>query len=252
MKNENNSIKITLIISAVVILVALLLVFVIFSLAPVSGNTVTVQGVSSMKAMPDLISVNFLIQTRGNTSAEAKDANSIILNKIVDSLVAQGFSKEDLQTVNFNIYPDYLWVRDKQVDNGFIAYHYVKIELPSEDSEKLTSVVDAGVNAGAGVSSIDFELTQESQNKYKAQALELASQDANVKAEAVAKGFNKDVGKLVSVQVNSYNYYPWNVYSAGAMEDSAQSAASVKEVASNIQPSEQEISASVSATFQIK
>lgn len=248
MKKENNAIVITSIISGVVLLIAAIA---LFAFQSPSSNVITVQGVSSIKATPDLITVYYNIETEGNTSAQAKDANTLVYNKLVDALVAQGFKESDLKTESFNIYPNTYWNGEKEKQDGYKASHSLKLELSTEQLDKLTYAIDAGANAGAGISYINFELTQKSQNKYKAQALQLAAQDAQIKADSVAKGFNKKTGKLVSVQVSEFGYYPWNIYTSRA-GGVAEDAALAKESTMSIQPSEQEISASISATFKLQ
>jgi uncharacterized protein YggE len=126
----------------------------------------------------------------------------------------------------------------------------LKVIVNSEETEKLGGIVDAGVDSGAGISYINFELSQESQNKYKAEAMKMAAQDAKVKAESVASGFDKKVGKLVSVGVNEFGYYPWNVYSASGLSIREDSAVA-KETVSNIQPGEREVTARVTAVYKI-
>lgn len=251
MKKDNNAIVMTSIISGVILIVALVA---LFSFGGNSSNysedAVTVQGLSTVKAMPDLISINFNVETRANTSTEAKNANSEILNNLVDALIAQGFERKDVVTQNFNVYPDYTWDDGKRKDNGFVANHYVTVEVSSNDTDKLGTVVDAGVNSGALVNSIDFELSQSLQNKYKAEAIKLAASDAKIKAQSVAEGFDKKVGKLVNVQVNDFGYYPWNVYSAGY--GVASDGVMLKEAVSNIQPGEKDVTASISATYKLK
>jgi len=248
MKKENNAIVMTSIIAGVVLLIAVSAMY-MFSGFSTSNDVVTVTGLSTIKATPDLVGVYFTIETKGATSAEASDANTVILNSLQNSLSLQGFAEEDLKTESFSIQPNINWINGKQVQDGYIAYHYLKLEFSADDLDKLSPVIDAGVNAGAGISYINFELTQEAQNDYKAQALELAAQDAQIKADAVASGFGKEAGKLVSVSVSEFGYYPWNVYSAsGSSEDSSV----VKEATMSITPSEEEISASVSATFKLQ
>ena len=248
MKKENNAIVMTSIIAGVVLLIAVSAMY-LFSDFSTSNDVVTVTGLSTIKATPDLVGVYFTIETKGATSAEASDANTVILNSLQNSLSSQGFAEEDLKTESFSIQPNINWINGKQVQDGYIAYHYLKLEFSADDLDKLSPVIDAGVNAGAGISYINFELTQEAQNDYKAQALELAAQDAQIKADAVASGFGKEAGKLVSVSVSEFGYYPWNVYSAsGSSEDSSV----VKEATMSITPSEEEISASVSATFKLQ
>jgi len=250
MKKDNKAIIITSIISGVVLLIALIAMVSFGSVS--STNKITVEGISSIDATPDLMTTYFRIETQNETSVEAKDANNEILNKLVNELSKLGFERSELQTQSFNIYPNYEWKNQKQTQNGYKATHSLKLELSSERFDKISEVIDAGADSGAGISYINFELTQELQNQYKAQALELASKDAQTKADAVASGFGKRAGKLVSVQVSEFGYYPWNVYTSrdegvGYGED----AVLAKQAVAEISPSEQEISARVSATFKI-
>jgi uncharacterized protein YggE len=250
---KNNAIIVTSIISGVVLLIAILALVVFSPFSSAAKNSVTVEGLSTVKALPDVISIYFTIETTGTTSVEAKDANTLIYDKLVNALVAEGFKESDIKTDSYNVYPNTYWENGKEKTDGFKASHSLKLELSSNESDKLSPAIDAGVKAGAGISYINFELSQTAQNTYKAEALKLASQDAMVKADSVASGFNKKVGKLISVQVTNFGYYPWNVYTARS-EGGASSGdvALAKEAAMNINPSEQDITASISATFKLR
>lgn len=254
MKNENSGIIITSIIAGVVLIIAILALTTFTSVIPSSKNSVTVEGISTVKALPDVISVYFTIETKGDTSVEAKDANTVIYDKLVDAIVAEGFKESDLKTQSYNVYPNTYWDSSgKQKTDGYKATHYLKLELSSNQTDKLSPVINAGVDAGAGISYINFELSQTAQNTYKAQALKLASEDATIKAESVASGFGKSVGRLLSVQVTNFGYYPWNVYTASSEGGTASSdVALAKEAAMNINPSEQDVTATVTATFRIR
>lgn len=250
MKGKNNAIIMTSIICGVILIVSLVALITLRGVT--SGeNTVNVQGIATVKAMPDLITVYFNVETKAETSIEAKNDNSEILNRLIDALIAQDFERKDIVTENFNIYQDYEWTDEGRKDKGFKATHSVKVELSIDEEDKIGPVIDAGVNAGALISYINFELTQESQNKYKAEAMKLAAEDARIKAESVALGFGKNVGKLVNVQVNDFGYSPWNVYSAKGM-GIAEDAVMAQEAASNIQVGDKEISATISATFKLR
>ena len=252
MKKENSAIVITCIIAVVVLVIAIFAISRFGTGNPASGKSVTVEGVSTIKALPDVISVYFSIETNGSTSAEAKDANTKIYDDLVEQITIAGFNESDLKTESFNVYPNTYWDGQKQKTDGFIATHSLKLELSSNESDKLSPAIDAGVTAGAGISYINFELSQAAQNDYKAQALKLASQDATVKADAIASGFGKKAGKLLSVQVNSFNYYPWNVYTANDASGRAPTDITLaKETATNINPSEQDVTASITATFRL-
>jgi len=81
---------------------------------PASGKSVTVEGVSTIKALPDVISVYFSIETNGSTSAEAKDANTKIYDDLVEQITIAGFNESDLKTESFNVYPNTYWDGQKQ------------------------------------------------------------------------------------------------------------------------------------------
>lgn len=240
------SVQITSIIVAGIVLVALI-GFMFFN-STVPQNTINVQGYSEISALPDLVAVYFNVETKGITSSEATNKNSEIVDNLIANLVSEGLDKKEIQTQNFNVYPEYDYVGGTRKEKGYVATHSLRVEMPSEESSKIGKVIDAGVNAGAGISYINFELSSENQNKYKAEAMKLAAQDATTKANSVAEGFGKKAGKLVSVSVSEWGYYPWNVYSgSGKSED----AVMAREASTSIQPSEQTITATVSAVFKI-
>lgn len=256
MKHDNKAIIITSIIAGVILIVAVLALTTFSNTVSGTKNSVTVQGEATITATPDLVSVYFDIETHEATATEARDAQDIIYNSLVDTLVSQGLDESEIQTQSFNVYEYSYWdstTRTTKTD-GYKASHVVKVELSTEKMDMLAEVVDSGINAGAGVSYINFELTQEAQNEYKAQALELAAADARIKAESVASGFDKKLGKLVSVQVDSFGYYAWNVYTAKVSENGIGSGDSQTAIdtATSITPSDQEIPATVSATFKLK
>jgi uncharacterized protein YggE len=248
MAHIDKSVQKTLIIVGAIVLLAVFGFFAFSSFS--SNNTVTGNGEATVKAIPDLVGVYFSVDTTGTTSQEATQKNSEIVDNLTSMLLAQGFDKSKIQTMSFNVYPDYNWVNGKQVDNGFSATHSIRVEIPTSDSQKIGSVIDAGVSAGAGISYINFELSQTEQNNYKAQSLKLATEDAKIKAQAIADGLGKRIGRLVSVSDNSFNYSPRVLYSAsgsGVSSDANQA----KEATTNIQPGEQDISASVTAVFKL-
>ena len=98
------------------------------------------------------------------------------------------------------------------------------------------------------ISYINFELSTEKENEYKAQALKLASQDARTKAEAMVSGIGKEIVDIKSISESSFNYRPWMLYAA---EAGVASAADAKLAATNIQPGEKEVNAQVTVVFKI-
>lgn len=238
------SVQTTLIIVAGVIVLALIL---INSLNPSYKNTISVAGTATIEVMPDLVGVYFNVDTQGETSNEAADKNSEITDALINSLIRKGFERDEIKTVSYSVYPEYDYSRGTGEITGYRATHSLKVELPANQSERIGDVIDSGIDAGAGISYINFELSQENQNKYKAEAMRLAAQDATSKAEGVAEGLGKNLGSLVSVTINDYGYVPWLAYDASGVRP-----AEAKEAATNIVPNEQQISATVTAVYKIR
>jgi len=242
------AVQITLIIVVGVLIFGFLAFATFSNIINPTQNTVTGQGTATIKAVPDLVGIYFSVETKDSTSEEATQKNADIVDELTTSLIKKGFERKEIQTLNFNVYPEYDWNSGTQKIKGYIANHQIKVELSTEDSEKIGEIIDAGVSAGAGISYINFELSQELQNKYKSEALKLAAEDAKLKASSIAEGLGKKIGNLVSTSSSDFNYYPWRLYetSGGASAEDAKAATT------NINPSEQEISASVTATFRIR
>jgi len=247
MTKIDKSVQITLIIVAGFIILGLIGYFAFQSILP-ETNTVTGQGEAVVEAFPDLVGIYVNIETKGDTSKEAEDKNSEIFNSLQDFLIVKGFQERDIKTQNFNVYQDYDWINGKRISKGYKATHQLKIEFSTEDISKIGEVIDAGTDAGAGISYINFELSQDLQNQYKSEALKLAAQDARIKAEAIAEGLGKDLGKLVSTSSSDFYYSPWRVYDVAE----GVSSSLIKEETAGIQPSEKDISARVTAIFKLK
>lgn len=211
-------------------------------------NTILVNGQATEKVTPDLISIYFNVDTKGTTSKEADDANSLIVNKLKNAIVSLGFSEDELKTQNYNIYPNYDYTNGQKI-NGYTASHSLRIGFSIDKKNKIGNVIDAGANAGAGISYINFELSPTLEQQYKTQAIQTAADDARTKAEAIAQGFNKKLGRLVSVSLDSFNYYPFRAYDSSA-SGTAPSAESAK-AATSITPSEQDVTAYVTAIYRL-
>jgi uncharacterized protein YggE len=160
------------------------------------------------------------------------------------------FEKEEIQTTNFQIYEDMEWTPSGRRSLGWKAIHSLVLKMNSSETEKIGSAIDRGVESGAILSYINFELSSDLETKFKAQAIRAATEDAKLKAEALAEGSGNSLGKLVSLSDQNFGYSPWIAY------DSVKDATVPQEmdgarVATTIQPEERVISAQVSAVFKI-
>jgi len=233
----NKKVKKGLIISAVVLAVIIIGYFVY-----VSGPQISTNGYSMITATPDLISVSVTMEGRDADAQVAQEKALAISDKFLVELDKLGIASEDIELANYYTYPDYDWQTQK--NKGYIASQQVIVRLKSFN--KTGEIIRAASNSGALVSGINFELSTAKQNEYKASVLKQASQDARVKADAVASGFGKRIGKLVSVQSQDFSYYPYPYYTRDTM---AMSNAGAEKAVVDMSPTDLEVSASVSATY---
>jgi len=245
---SNDSVKITWIIVGTVIVLAIVALVVFLSLRP--GTTISTSGQSVVKAIPDLVTIYFNVETNGTNATDAKDKNAVIVDDIITGLIKNGINRDNITTENFNIYPQYDWTEAGQVFKGYKATHSIKVQLDSNKMDDAGTVIDIGVDNGALVSYINFELSLTKQNELKAQALNQATQDARIKAESIASGLGKNLGAVVSVSDSSFDYYPWPIYRNDVAYGTG--IAEAKEaISTNINPGQQEVSARVSVTYKI-
>jgi len=212
-----------------------------------SGNTISVTGNSQMTAAPDNAIVYLSIQTRDIPAQVAKDENARISDDVLTALIKAGIERTDIETENYAIYPEYNWDSGTQELKGYVVSNNIKIT--TKNFENVGKIVDASVNAGALVSYINFELSTQKSNEYKALVLANASKDAETKATAIASGLGKRLGNLVSVSASDYNYYPYRYYDNMALQAPA---AEMKQAATDISPKNLDISATVSVSYKIR
>lgn len=243
MKKFDNSVLITLIVVAGIL--ALSLMIFIFANSTIYSKTVTSTGTASIKVSPDLIAVYFNVQTDGLTGKEASEKNSEIVEKMTSAFLDLGFDESEIQTQDFSVYPKYEWVNNKYESNGYTVSHSIKIEILIDEKKKIGGVLDAGIKAGAGISYINYEITKENQEKYKSEAIKTATENAKTKAEAIASGAGQKLGRLVSVASSDFGYVPWLAVSE------ADAKAGSSEIVNQINPSSQEVTASVTAVFKL-
>lgn len=217
-----------------------------------AGPVVSAQGSSTLKVQPDEISVYVTIETRNASAVEAKNANTEISDRVLTELIKLGFDRDEVKFVNYNEYPEYDWSGGSQKFKGYVVSQQLVVKM--SDFDKVSEVIDASTDAGALVSSINFELSDKKQSYYKTQALTEAGQDAKAKAEATAAGVGKRLGRLVSVQSENFDYRPWNYYSyGGVMTASADNAEAMKAVSTlaSLGPQDQEVSATISVQYKM-
>ncbi|MEK6934739.1 MAG: SIMPL domain-containing protein [Nanoarchaeota archaeon] len=217
------------------------------NVVPGEKNTISATGVAEATVIPDLAVVYISVETLKDTADESKNENSVISDRVLASLEVIGIDDGDIETLNYNIYPEYDWSVGKQKLKGYRTSNTIKVE--TENFDLIGRVIDVSVDAGANrIDNIQFEMSPEKESEAKKEALEKASRDAREKAEATASGLNVRLGKIVSVSAQDYYYMPYPFFKGGMVEEAREAVAA----APDIRPGELETSATVSVVFEIK
>lgn len=237
MKNIN----ITAMIITVLIIGTVLTIFYIYQ-SDKGKATISVTGNYQTKVAPDQAVVYLLIQTINSSADQAKNENARISDNVMTALLSIGINTSDIETENYNIYPNYNYSSGSQQITGYTASNNIKITTKAFSN--VGRIIDTSVGQGALVSYINFELSTTRNNQYKALAMTNASLDARTKADAIASGLGKTVGRLVSVTTSDFNYLPYPLYASIAGQD-------LKTVETNIQPQNVDITSTVTVSYEI-
>ncbi len=135
---------------------------------PVSQErTVSSTGSATTSVLPDLVTVQFGVDTQAKTAQESISSNSQMMNAIVNALENIGISKDEISTADFSIYPVYNDSIPDQTTgihkSELIGYQtsntlYVKTTKLSMAG----NITDTAVSAGANrVDNISFSLSPE-------------------------------------------------------------------------------------------
>lgn len=229
------------------VVVSALFVYTVF--APPKEVTVSTTGVSQIKATPDIVGVYYSIETNGTTADIAGDKNAEITDALITALLKLGFERKDIETQGYSVNPEYVYDyhRGTQTMVGYRASHQIILRFPTANRQLIGDAIDAGIDSGAMITYINFELSIVKQNEYKTEALKQATEDARLKAQAMATGAGKNLGRLISISSSEFNYYPYRMYDAITPAN----APVAKMETTNIQPSTQEVNAQVTVVFAV-
>jgi len=136
------------------------------------GQTVTAMGNSLIEAQPEKLVVYFEAKSTKSSAEQAKNDVSGIVTSLTNSLI-DIVSSNDIETEQYTINEEYDYTNSGRTFKGYTASQVIKISTGQFD--KAGRIVDKGVEAGALVNYINFELTKETENELKSQALEQAS-----------------------------------------------------------------------------
>lgn len=198
----------------------------------------TVIGNGEIVAQPDYAQVQIEVRTQGENVSSIQRENAVIMNRVIDSLIALNIPKESIQTTAYNIFPVYDFIDGRQVLRGYEVQNAITVKIA--DISQVGTVIDTAIRNGANhVSAIEFKIVNT--DAYYRQALQFALVDAMEKAKSMAETMRVTLHALPVEIVEEQTITP---IPYRAMQLSSQQA-----VTTPIEPGTMTVSAGVRVTF---
>jgi uncharacterized protein YggE len=207
---------------------------------------ISVTGEGTVSAAPDMAIITLGVDALRPTVAEARDAAATALQSMIDGIEAQGVAERDLQTSNLSIYPEYDYSGNQQILRGFRVNNTLVAKIRNIDST--SEIVDIAVAAGGNDTSIQgISFTIDDPEELRAQARELAVEDARARAETLASASGVSIGAPIAISETSFSAPPIPYAEGAAAADRAQ-----QSVDTPIQTGELDVTVSVTVRWAIE
>jgi uncharacterized protein len=206
-------------------------------------NTFDIEAEGKITAIPDTAEINVGIQINKPTvEAAQKEANEKI-NKINDELKKLGIEEKYIKTINYSIYPEY----DYRAGQKIIGYNTnITLKIKIKDFEKINQVIDTASSLGANqIGNLSFTIDDEKLEELKMEARKQAIEKAKKKAKEIANAGGLKLGRIVNISESITDYQNRLYVPKAVGEDSEMS-----ESATQIQPGESEITASIVLSYE--
>lgn len=200
---------------------------------------VTVQGEGVINVAPNIVFVTLGVDTTNKKVLPAQTENKEKMKAIMDELKRLGVAEKNIQTQEYNIFPEYNWEKERRTLIGYRVINRVRVKITKIDDTG--RILDAVTAKGANtIDSIRFAVSDD--NKAYQEALRIALKNAEEKAKAMVEQFGYTKVTPVTIIEGSQ---------ASIVRDFAQRMAATE--AANVTPvstGEMEIRAQVNVSFE--
>ena len=195
---------------------------------PAASDTIVVNGVGSIRVVPDEAGLSFGVESRGATAKAALTANGNAMRDVIAAL--REARAGDITTQYVSVWPV------SEEGSAISGYSAVSATI---GIARAGDLVDAATAAGANDVS-GPELSRSDADRVFRQALAAAVANARSRADALAKAAGRSLGAITRISEGGETPVPYA------------SAASAADTGTPIVPGKQETSATVSVTFELR
>ena len=165
-------------------------------------RTIRVTGRGKLSVKPDMVRLIITQTEREKAYDDAVKASTKQKKALTDAIAGQGFKREDLKTLSFDVRAEYegYEAKDKSWKQRLVGYRYthrMKLEFPVE-SGKLGSVLSALMEC-KGEPEFTIQYTISDPDGAKNELLAKAVADSRAKAEVLAGAAGVTLGEIIFV-----------------------------------------------------
>jgi uncharacterized protein len=234
--------------------VAALVIVTLFSAAgrsPVSAqtntttgpvNSISVSGSGQASGTPDVAYINLGVDTVDPDVGQAVENANTEMAAIIAALTDAGVDPKDIQTTNFNVYPEDRYDQNGQPTGERVYHVQNSLTVTVRDIANVSTVIEAGLDAGAdSINGLNFGIDDTADLEQEARLNAIA--DARQRAEQLAAAFGVTLGDPIIISEVTGGYYP------PPMPMMAQAGMGGADV--QITPGQLQVSVQVNVTFAI-
>jgi len=173
-----------------------------------STRTLTVTGVGIKKIATTITQIEISVEIQDKSATKTQQEMARRTNSVLDFLRSR--KVEQLQSKEIRLEPNYQYNNNKREMVGYIGTNAVSFRTTPE---QLGTILDGAVNAGAtSINGLSMTASEEVIISAQKKALELATIDAQQKAEVIFKILNLKPKEVSNIQINSSA----QIYNGGA------------------------------------
>ena len=163
----------------------------------------SVNGTGLVYVVPDIAYIYMGVHTQASSVAQALQDNTQAAQTLKNALVAQGVEEKDIQTSNFNVYPQPQYdTSGKPTGTLYAVDNTVFVTVRKLDT--LGTLLDVVTKNGANnINGVIFDI--QDKNAALEQARKLAIQDAQKQAEQVAADAGVKLGRIINISLYNAN-----------------------------------------------
>lgn len=228
-------------------MVVLVIAFGAFYLKPWQTKpqqTITVTAFGTAKAVPNVAKITATVETKNPNIDLARQLNETKVAVIIEKLKGAGIDQKDIKTQNISAgqaYEIQIYPPRPPSTNSFST----SLEITIRNFDNTDSIIQSLTQNGAtNLYGPNLTVDDEILDKAKSEARKKAVENAKVKAEELAKASSRKIGKAVKIQELGDYALPVPLYARGGAE--------LKDLATQIQPGQDEISINVQVDFELK